>query len=194
MWWGCGGRESLFKWWTLHDQDGCHARMWLNLLKYLLWNQKAKMITVGWPLIFSSPEPKAHRWPYRIGRHPSSVRPSVVVNIFKRHRLWSHEADSYHIALTSSVGRENEKLCFLFQSDKNSGCYSNLPLTYNGKKRYWHLLLPHCRYFYKSLQKGSLSNPLPNLWIVSKPLSFALATERRNFRKKYLIKSCPQKP
>ena len=37
---------------------------------------------------FSSPEPKAHRWAYSIGRHPSSI------NIFKRHLLWSHEADS----------------------------------------------------------------------------------------------------
>ena len=26
----------------------------------------------------------------------------------------------------TSIGRGNEKLCFLFQSDKNSGCYGNL--------------------------------------------------------------------
>ena len=25
--------KSLFKWWRLHGQDGCHAHMWLNVLK-----------------------------------------------------------------------------------------------------------------------------------------------------------------
>ena len=40
---------------------------------------------------------------------------------------------------------------FLFQSDKNSGCYQNLylPSTYNGKSGNGHLLLSHCRYFDK---------------------------------------------
>ena len=50
---------------------------------------------------------------YSIGRHPSSVRrrrPSV--NIFKRHLLWSHEADSYYISHKASIGRENEYYCF----------------------------------------------------------------------------------
>ena len=31
----------------------------------------------------------------------------------------------FHIII-ASIGRGNEKLYFLFQSDKNSGCYSNL--------------------------------------------------------------------
>ena len=44
----------------------------------------------------------------------------LSVNIFK------HEADSFHISHTASIGRGNEKLCFLFQSDKNSGGYGNL--------------------------------------------------------------------
>ena len=59
----------------------------------------------------------------------SVVRPSVVrpsVNIFKRHLLLSREADSFHISHIESIGRGNEKLCFLFQSDKNSDCYGNL--------------------------------------------------------------------
>ena len=59
----------------------------------------------------------------------SVVRPSVVHpsdNIFKRHLLWSREADSFHISHIASIDRVNEKLCFLFQSDKNSGCYGNL--------------------------------------------------------------------
>ena len=53
-------------------------------------------------------------------RRPSSV------NIFKRHRLLTREADSFHISHIASIGRGNEKLCFLFQSDKNFGCYGNL--------------------------------------------------------------------
>ena len=58
------------------------------------------------PLDFSSPEPKAHMWAYSITRHPLSVvvvRPSSV-NIFKRHLLWSHEADSYHVSNIASIG------------------------------------------------------------------------------------------
>ena len=43
-------------------------------------------------------------------RRPSSVRPSV--NIFKRHLLCGHEADSFHISHIASIGRGNEKLCF----------------------------------------------------------------------------------
>ena len=47
----------------------------------------------------------------------SVVRPSSV-NIFKRHLLWSRETDSFHISHIASIGRGDEKLCFLFQSDK----------------------------------------------------------------------------
>ena len=36
-----------------------------------------------------------------------SVRPSSF-NIFKRHLLWSHEADSYQISHTASIDRGNE--------------------------------------------------------------------------------------
>ena len=37
---------------------------------------------------FSSPEPKAHWWPYRIGRPPSSVvRPSVCLSVCRPHSL-----------------------------------------------------------------------------------------------------------
>ena len=43
-----------------------------------------------------------------IVRQASIVRPSSSVNIFKRHLLWSHEADSYQISHIASVGRGNE--------------------------------------------------------------------------------------
>ena len=102
---------------------------------------------LSWSLV-RSPELKAHRC---IGRHPSVCRPSIV-NIFKWHLLWSHEADSYQISHIASIGWEKEKLCFLFQSDKNSGCYSSLqlPLTYNGNSC---IYCSHCRYFDKFCRK-----------------------------------------
>ena len=37
-------------------------------------------------IIISSPEPTAHRWAYSIGRHPSSVRPSVRPSSVVRRR------------------------------------------------------------------------------------------------------------
>ena len=55
---------------------------------------------------------------------PSVVRPSVRLSKFSNDI--SSEADSFHISYIASIGRGNEKLCFLFQSDKNSGCYGNL--------------------------------------------------------------------
>ena len=45
----------------------------------------------------------------------------------------------FHISHIASTGWGNEYLCFLFRSDKNSGCYGNLkfPLTCMEKK--WKL-------------------------------------------------------
>ena len=62
---------------------------------------------------------------------------------------------------------------FLFQSDKNSGCYGNLsfPLTYNGKSGNWQFLLSHCRYLDFFLQKCFLSSPLWFILILSKSLN-----------------------
>ena len=64
--------------------------------------------------VVSSPEPKAHSWTYSVGRHPLSVRrrhPSSV-NLFKRHLLWSHEADYFHISHIASIGRGNNNVDF----------------------------------------------------------------------------------
>ena len=145
---------------------------------YDYWNPQLHAL-----LIFSSPEPKAHRWAYSIGRHPSSV------DIFKRHLLWSHEADSYQISHIASIGRGNEYLCFLFQSDKNSGCYGNLyfPLTYNGKSGNWQFLLSHCRYLDFFLQKCFLCSPLRFIWILSKSLNLigCHGNIKGKFSKKY---------
>ena len=51
-------------------------------------------------------------------------------------------------------------------------CYGNLkfPLTYKGETENWPLLLCYCRYFYKNLQKCSLSSRLANISVFSKPL------------------------
>ena len=70
-------------------------------------------------------------------------------------------ADSFHIIHIASTGGGNKKLCFLFQSDKNSGCYGNLkfPQTYNGKK--WKLTISaeSLGIFDFVLQKCLLSSP-----------------------------------
>ena len=69
------------------------------------------------PWIISSPEPTAHRWAYSIGRHPSFVRRrrrlSIIINIFKQHLLWSHEANSCYISHIASTGKGNELYYFL---------------------------------------------------------------------------------
>ena len=73
--------------------------------------------------LIGSPEPKVRIWTYSVARHLLSV---VVVNIFKRHLLWSHQADSYQISHIASISWGNDYYVILFQSDKNSGCYGNL--------------------------------------------------------------------
>ena len=55
-----------------------------------------------------------------------SVRLSSVCQHFQTTSPLMSEADSFHISHIASIGRGNEKLCFLNQSDKNSGCYGNL--------------------------------------------------------------------
>ena len=52
-------------------------------------------------------------------------RPSVCQH-FQTTSPLKREADSFHISHIASIGRGKEKVCFLFQSDKNSGCYGNL--------------------------------------------------------------------
>ena len=52
---------------------------------------------------------------------PSSVRPSTFSN-----DISSEAVRPILSILQASLGRGNEKLCFLFRSDKNSGCYGNL--------------------------------------------------------------------
>ena len=143
--------------------------------------------------VFSSPEPKAHRWACSIGRHPSSVRPSsVVVNIFKRHLLWSHEANSRHISHIASIGRGNEYRCFFFffpnriRTMVAMAAYSFHWLI-TGKSGNWQFLLPHCIYlvfffffFFFFLQKCFLSCPLRFIWILSKSLNLIGCHGNRN--------------
>ena len=141
--------------------------------------------------LFSSPEPKAHRWAYSIGRHPSSV------NTFKRLLLWSRDADSFHISHMASTDGGNESLCFLFQSAKNSGCYGNLwfPLTYNGKSGKWQYLLSHCSYWDFFLQKCFLNSPIWFIWVLSNLVnSIGCHGNIKGKFWKNIQKSSPQKP
>ena len=57
---------------------------------------------------------------YRGIRRPSVRQHFQTTSPLKR------EEDSFHISPIASIGRGNENLCFLFRSDKNSGCYGNL--------------------------------------------------------------------
>ena len=86
--------------------------------------------------LLSSPEPKAHRRTYKIGRYmyPASVRRQN----FKRLLLSGREADCFHM-YKYSIYRCGERIntshvC----SDKNSDWYGNLCFTktyiYNGEK------------------------------------------------------------
>ena len=73
----------------------------------LFWNliwHNAPVIFNQWrhdaSVIFSSPEPKAHRWAYRIPMDPASVRPSSVrpftfSNIFSSETAWPIKAKLY---------------------------------------------------------------------------------------------------
>ena len=85
---------------------------------------------------------------------------------------------------------------FLSQSDYNLDCYGNiqLPLTYNGKNENWHLLLCHCRYSDKFLQKCSLSGPLPNVSFLSKLLNLIGCYANPFNLRKNIKKSSPRKP
>ena len=54
---------------------------------------------------------------------------SIFVKMFKNLLLKNHmevEAETWHTCLGHYLEYLLQKLCFLFRSDKNSGCYGNL--------------------------------------------------------------------
>ena len=143
--------------------------------------------------VIVSLEPKAHRWAYSIGRHPSSVRPSSVVNIFKRLLLWSREADSFHIPHIASIDGEGGRVAgggggriimFFVPIGQELWLLCKLIVSTdfndNRKSGNWQFLLFHCRYL-DFLQKCFLGSPLRFIWILSKKLNLI----RVNFRKNY---------
>ena len=61
----------------------CHWLFWNSADVVFAWNEDMHVVWVQYLdnffSLFSSPEPKAHRWAYSIGRHPLSIRhPSVI--------------------------------------------------------------------------------------------------------------------
>ena len=76
-----------------------------NGLIYVIYWTLAAGAYISLVFLFSSPGPKTHRWAYSRGRRPSSIRlsSSAVDNVFKRHFLWSHEADSRHNSHIASI-------------------------------------------------------------------------------------------
>ena len=77
------------------------------------------------------------------------------------------------------------KLCRNIHNSSCFRCYDNLkfPFTCNWKSESRPLLLSHCRV----LQRCSLSNPLTNIWILSKPLHLigCHGNRKDKFAKKY---------
>ena len=51
---------------------------------------------------------------------------SIFVKMFKNLLLRNHKEDEAETWYTSIEHNTLQKLCFLFLSDKNSGCYGNL--------------------------------------------------------------------
>ena len=72
-------------------------------------------------LLFSSHEPKAHRWTYSIGRHPSSgVCLRTTFQTISPLKPWGRFLPNF----TYSIYRPGKRIIvfFLFQSDRNFGC------------------------------------------------------------------------
>ena len=143
--------------------------------------------------IFSSPEPKAHRWAYSI----AVVRPSSSVVVRRRRQRfqttfplkpWSRFLPYF----TYSIYRQGERIIlffFLSQSDKNFGCYGNflLPLTYNGKK--WKLAFTavSLQIFWQKFYRNVHWVVLYKTYLFCCNLLICLvtmATQRQNLRKK----------
>ena len=101
---------------TVMYSDAAYMIQWCTVMQHLWYSDVQwgstydSLKCIPSLSFFSSPEPKAHRWAYSIGRHPSSICSSVhpsSVNIFKRLLLWAVKPflSSSHIA---SIGRGNK--------------------------------------------------------------------------------------
>ena len=125
-------------------------------------------------------------------RQASVIRlSSVVVNIFKWHLLWSHEANSRHISHIASIGRGTNNIIFCPNWIRTLVAMA-IDLWWE-KNENWHLLLSHCRYFDKRnipwvvLYKTYLFHCNLLTWLVT------MATKRQNLRKNIknqLFRSC----
>ena len=84
-------------------------------------------------IIFSSPEPKAHKVSLKYTNSQSSS--SSVVHTFKLEYLWSQMANLDQILCEASLGWGKGCIRLWGRLDQNSGFHGNrkLPLTYNGE-------------------------------------------------------------
>ena len=85
-------------------------------------------------VIFSSPEPKAHKVSLYYTKAPSSSS-SIVFHTFEQTYLQDQLANFSQILSVASLGRWKGCIRFLGRSDRNCGYHGNrkLPLSYNGK-------------------------------------------------------------
>ena len=79
-------------------------------------------------VLFSSPEPKAHRWAYSIPmvRRPSVVRQSIVVHNFKHLLLWNRLANQSQILCGALLGRRKESLLTESWSHDQDGRHTHI--------------------------------------------------------------------
>ena len=139
--------------------------------------------------IISSPEPKAHRWAYRIGRHPSYVCPSGRQH-FQTSSSLKPCVDFYQISHIASIGR-GEWIIVLFCSNRIRTLVAMA--TYN-----WHWPIMEkveigifccliADILTNIIQKCSLSSPLQFIWILSKSLNLigSHGNIKGKFSKKY---------
>ena len=70
---------------------------------WLRWQPRSAYSLIQQSTIAFSSLVIGERWVYIIARHPS-----IVINIFKWHLLWSREAYSYQISHIASIGQGNE--------------------------------------------------------------------------------------
>ena len=115
------------------------TRLWYFSSSLTLYSKKHAQPSSGARcLIFSSPEPKAHKMSLLYTNGPSSVcrrRPSVVIHTFKLEYLWSELANLNQILCVASLGWGKGCIRFWGRLDQNSGFHGNRkpPLTYDGE-------------------------------------------------------------
>ena len=133
-------------------------------------------------LLFSSPEQKAHKWAYSIGRHPSSIRQRFQMT--SPLKPWSQLLPN----LIYSIYRPGEWINMFFCSN-----WIRTLVAMVSYSCHWLIMGKveigiYCYLTADTLtKKCSLSSPLPTIWILSKRLNLfgCYGNQKAKFAKKY---------